>query len=160
MPFIFDSFVTNMLNGIHVCNLSWPVHNLYCHKCCCVTFTLGRGIVLDIHRVSSKKARRPKKHITAEKHNVALMVDGPIQHHQLTTATKVDGTPYHDWGAVVTGHGLDTRIYQSLPLPAVHMMTNSVKWDSSPKTHCPNAWGPPFCAFTPTHGGHVWHADM
>ena len=43
--------------------------------------------------------------------------------------TLVNGTIYHDWGAMITIHGLDGRMYQSLPLPAAYMSTAiTVKW--------------------------------
>ena len=57
----------------------------------------------------------PGKRTTVEKLDVALAIEGIIQHHQFTPAIMVDGTPYHDRGAMVTVCGLDTQIYQSPP---------------------------------------------
>ena len=65
---------------------------------------VGRGIVLDIHKVSSQNSHHPGKH------------------------TIADSTPYHDWGAMVTIHWFNACIYRFLPLLAVHTnMTITVK---------------------------------
>ena len=41
----------------------------------------------------------------------------------------MSSTTYHEWGAIVTIHGLDARISQSFPLPAACMSTTiTVKW--------------------------------
>ena len=111
----------------------------------------GRSIALThIHEISSINARCPGNHIIAENSGVALAVEGSIQHHQFTSPTLVDGTPYHDWGATVTVRGLDSCIYLSLSLPAAHTsmitislmtqcLTNSVRsllppWWMAPQT--------------------------
>ena len=93
------------------------------------------------------------------KPDVTLAVEGSIQHHQFTLPTMVDHTPYHDWEAKVTICWLDACIYQSLPLPAVHMSTTiTVKQHEArliTEHTASSAWGSTFCAFFPTHGGIV-----
>ena len=129
-----------MLNEIHFWTPSWPVHDLHillCQKSNCVRCCVGHGIVLDIHKVSSKNARRPGMHTITEKSDVALV---SIHHHHFASSSMVDGTPYHDWVATVTICGLKARIYQS-PSCLQHTRSqpslwNSVKWDSSLKTQC------------------------
>ena len=120
----------NMLSGVHVRTLWWPVHELQIllpQKSIGAMRCAGHGIVLDIHKVSSKNARCPGKHTIVEKPDVALAVESSIQHHHFTPL-MVDNTPYHDWGAMVTAHWLDACIYRSLPLPAAHTsMTTTVK---------------------------------
>ena len=120
--------VLNMLNGVCVWAPTWPVHELHillCRKCIRVTCCVVGGIVVEIHapKVPSKHTHHLRKHTIAEKPNVALAVEGSIQHHQFTPLTMVNGTPYHDWGMMVTVRGLDARIYQSLPLPVTHTST-------------------------------------
>ena len=129
-----------MLNEIHFWTPSWPVHDLHillCQKSNCVRCCVGHGIVLDIHKVSSKNARRPGMHTITEKSDIALV---SIHHHHFASSSMVDGTPYHDWVATVTICGLKARIYQS-PSCLQHTRSqpslwNSVKWDSSLKTQC------------------------
>ena len=76
--------VPNMLSGVHVWTLWWAVHDLHIimhQKSSGVTYCVGRGVVLDIHKVSSKNAHRPGKHTIVEKRDVALAVEGSIKHH-------------------------------------------------------------------------------
>ena len=75
-----------------------------CHVLC------GGGIFLDI-QLSSRNSRRPGKHTIVEK---------PDSVDQFTPPTMVNGTPYHDSGAIVTICGLDAHIYRPLPLPESH----------------------------------------
>ena len=99
-------------------------------SCCvrkAVVYCVGCGVVLDIHKVSSKIARSAEKHTFAEKPDVALTAKGSIQHHQSTPSIMMDDTLYHDWGATVTVHGLDAGIYQSFPFPVGH---TSKQWES------------------------------
>ena len=52
---------THPPNGVHV----WPVNDpriLLSQKSTRIPYCVGRGIVLDIHKVSSKNARRPRKY--------------------------------------------------------------------------------------------------
>ena len=112
----------NMLSGVHVRTLCWPVYDLYIlltQKSIGAMRYAGHGLVLDIHKVSSKNALCPGKHTIVEKPGVALVVESAIQHHNFTPV-MVDSTPYHDWGAMVTVHCLDACIYRSLLLPAAH----------------------------------------
>ena len=64
MSWIQTHLVPNMLNGVYDWTPSWPVHDLHillCQKSRRVTCSVECGIVLDIHNVSSKKARHPLK---------------------------------------------------------------------------------------------------
>ena len=53
----------NILNDVQAWTLSCPVHDLrilWCQKSSRVTSFVGRGIALDIHKVSFKNAWRPR----------------------------------------------------------------------------------------------------
>ena len=81
----------NMLNWVYVWTPSWPVHGLnilLVQKGCCVMCCMGRGIVLDVRKVTSPPPPSP--------------VHGSIHHDQLTPPSMVDCTPYHDWRATVS----------------------------------------------------------
>ena len=111
----------------------WPVHDIHIllyQKSSRVTCCVGRGIVLDIHKVLSVVPSPREAHTITDKPDVTLMVVSSIQHHQFTPPTMVAGTPYHDWGATVTVHGLDTLIYQSLLPCGAHEHGH----------HCETAW--------------------
>ena len=96
-----------------------PRHILLCQKSSRLTCCVGRGIVLDIHKLSSKKKRpSPMEAYTiTEKRDVGSATESSIQHHQFTPPTIVDGTPYHHWGwgATVIVRGWDARINLSVP---------------------------------------------
>ena len=115
--------IPNMLNWFHVWTPSWPVHdlNILMVKICWrVTCCMGRGIVLDVHKVTSKQPRRPWQHLIPQDLDVPMPVHGPIHHDQLTPPLMVDGTTYHDWRAMVSIIRLDAGINQPLPLPMAH----------------------------------------
>ena len=78
---------TCSIHWVHVWTPSWPVHDLNillvqkgCHVTCCT----GRGIVLDVHKVSSKQPRRPWQHLIPQDLDVPMPVHGSIHHDQLT----------------------------------------------------------------------------
>ena len=111
------------LNWVHVWTPSWPVHDLNillvqngCHVTCC----MGRGIVLDVHKVTFKHPRRPWQHLIPQDLDVPTPVHDSIHHDQLTPPPMVDCTPYHDWRATIFIIRLDAGINQPLPLPTAH----------------------------------------
>ena len=58
--------IPNMLSWVHVWTPSWPVHDLnilLVQKGSCVTCCMGRGIVLNVHKVTSKYPCRPWQHL-------------------------------------------------------------------------------------------------
>ena len=88
-----------MLNWVHVWTTSWPVHDLnilLVQKGCRVTCCMGRSIVLDVHKVTSKHPRRPWQHLIPQDLDVPMPVHGSIHHDQFTPPPMVDCTPYHD----------------------------------------------------------------
>ena len=97
----------------HLDGQSMPPHHVVSEKLSCRT----QSFVQNAHH--------PRKYAIVEKPNVALVVEGSIQHHQFTPPTMVDGTPYFDWRATITMCGLDAHIYmyQFLPLLAAHTST-------------------------------------
>ena len=112
-----------MLNWVHVWTPSCPVHDLnilLVQKGCCVTCCMGRGIVLDVHIVTSKHPRRPWQHLIPQDLDVPMPVHGSIHHDQLTPLPMVDCTPYHDWRATISIIRLDASINQPLPSPTPH----------------------------------------
>ena len=139
----------NMLSGVHVRTLCWPVHELHILFPQKSSGAMALSWVLTIHKVSSKNARCPGKHTIVEKPDV---VESSIQHHHFTPL-MVDCTPYYDWGAMVTAHWLDACIYRSLPLPAAHStMTTTVKREArliTEDTVPPLSEVPPFAHSSP-----------
>ena len=98
-----------MLNWVNVWTPSWPVHDLnilLVQKGCRVTCCMGRGIVLGVHKVTSKHPHRPWQHLIPQDLDVPMPVHGSIQHNQLTPPpwwiaphTMTDGPrfPSLDW---------------------------------------------------------------
>ena len=115
--------IPNVLNWVHVWIPSWRVHDLnilLVQKGCRVTCCMGRGIVLDVHKVTSKHPRRPWQHLIPQDLHVPIQVHGSIHHDQLTPPPMVDCTLYHDWRATISIIRLDAGINQPLPLPTAH----------------------------------------
>ena len=76
-----------MLNWVHVWAPIWPVHDLnilLVQKGCRVTCCMGRGIVSDVHKVTSKQPRRPWQHLIPQDLDVPMPAHGCIHHDQLT----------------------------------------------------------------------------
>ena len=76
-----------MLNWVHVWNPSWLVHDLnilLVQKGCRVMCCMGRGIVLNVHKVTSKHPRCPWQHLIPQDLDVPMPVHGSIHHDQLT----------------------------------------------------------------------------
>ena len=83
---------------------SWPVHDLnilLVQKGCCAMCCMGRGIVLDVRKVTSKHPRRPRKHLIPQDPDVPKPVHGFIHHDQLTPPSHGGLHPI-PW---LTGHG-------------------------------------------------------
>ena len=74
------------------------------HVPCC----MGRGIVVDVYKVTSKHPCRPCQHLIPQDLDVPMPVHGSIHHDQLTPFPIVDCTPYHDWRAKISIIRLDT----------------------------------------------------
>ena len=143
---------------------SWPSHPVMtgkqaCHVLCEAWYCPGHTQNFD------QKRPLPREAHYHGKPDVALAVEGSIQHHQFQlfpSLSMMIGTPYHDWGAMVTVCGFDARICKSLPLPAAHTSTTiTVKQhearltteDSLWRHSASSDWGPIFCTFSITHGG-------
>ena len=70
-----------MLNWVHVWTPSWPVHDiniLLVQKGCRVTCCMWRGIVLDVHKVTSKHPRRPWQHLIHQDRDVPMRREASI----------------------------------------------------------------------------------
>ena len=113
----------NWVNWVHVWTPSWPVHDLnilLVPKGCRVTCCMGWGIVLDVHKVTSK---HPIAHGNISFLRIWMYrccVHGSIHHDQLTPLPMVDCTPYQDWRATIAIIRLEAGINQPLPLPTSH----------------------------------------
>ena len=97
--------IPNMLNWIHVWTLSCPVHDLnilLVRKGCRVTCCMGRGIVFDVHKVTSKHACRPWQHLIPQDLDVPM----PVRVPSTTTSSLLphDGLHPIPW---LTGHDFD-----------------------------------------------------
>ena len=129
--------IPNMLNWVHVWTPSWPVHDLnilLVQKGCRVTCCMGRGIVLDVHKVTSKHPRRPWQKLIPRDLDVPMPVHDSIHHDQLTPP------PYHDWRATIPIIGW-TQASISLSPCLRHTRTRPSLWyrenrDSSLKIQC------------------------
>ena len=128
-----------MLNWVHVWTPSWPVHDLnilLVQKGCRVTCCMGRNIVLDIHKVTSK---RPRRNMATFDSSGSGCTDAGLWLHPPRTAHSspmVDCTPYHDWRATISIIRLDAGINQPLPLPPVarshlQMVRTDIRWDEA-----------------------------
>ena len=84
------------------------------------TSCIGRGIVLDVHKVTFKHPCHPLQHLISQDLDVTIPVHVSIHHDQLTPPPTEDCTPYHDWQATISIIRLDTGINQPFPLPMAH----------------------------------------
>ena len=112
-----------MLNWVLAWTPSWPLHDLnipLAQKSCRVTCCMGWGIVLDVHKVTSKHPRRPWQHLIPRDLDVPMPVHSSIHNDQLTPPSMVDCTPYHDWRATISIIRLGARINKPLRLPTTH----------------------------------------
>ena len=88
-------------------------------KGCRVTCCMGRGIVLDVHKVTSKHPRRLWQHLIPQDLDVPMPVHGSIHHDQLTPPPMVDCTPYHEPGLIIidTVSPLSAVLHSAPPPP-------------------------------------------
>ena len=133
----------NMLDGVQFWTPGWPVHDLCVllfQKISGVTWCLGRDIVLNIHKVSSKNARRTRNHIIAEKPDLALATEGFFQHHHFTPPTTENGTHNMTEGPPLPSVGWMHASISVSPCLwctwARSSLWNNVKWNSSLSTQC------------------------
>ena len=145
-----------MLNWVHVWTPSWPVHDLnmlLVQKDCRVTCCMGRGFVLDVHKVTSKHPCRPWQHLIPQDLDVPMPVHGSIHHDQLTPPHG--GLHPIPWLTGPDFHHLAGRRHQSAsplaygtPGPDRHCgvgRTGTHHWRYSVSI----VWGPTLCASSP-----------
>ena len=135
--------IQNMLNSVHVWTPSWPVHDLnilLVQQGCRVTCCMGRGIVLDIQKVTSKHPRRSWQHMFPQDLDVQMLVHGSIHHDRSPLHPLVDCTPYHtdrsrfpslDW--MQASINLSLRLRGTRTRPSLWYRENQ---DSSLKMQC------------------------
>ena len=130
-----------MLNWVHVWTPSWPVHDLnilLVQKGCRVTRCMGRGIVLNVHKVASKHPRRNTRFLRIWMYRCRVMAASTTTNSLLPPMGGCN--PYHDWRAMISIIGLDAGINQHLPLHTAHPGRPSLcyreKRDSSLKKQC------------------------
>ena len=85
--------------------------SMTCISCCARNAVVSRAVWSVALSWTSRKFL-PKTPVAQ-----GCILEGFIQHHQFTPPTRVDRTPYQDWGATFTIHGLDVHIYQCPPHP-------------------------------------------
>ena len=71
---------------------------------------MGRGIVLDVHKITSNHLRRPWQHLIPPDLDKPMPVYRSIHHDQLNFLP-----PYHNWRAKISIIRLDAGINQPLP---------------------------------------------
>ena len=94
-----------MLSWVHIWTTSWSVHDLnilLVQKGCRVTCCMGRGIVLEVHKVTSKHPCRPWQHLIPQDLDVPMPVHGSIHQDKLASPPMVDCTPYYDWQTTIS----------------------------------------------------------
>ena len=124
-----------MLNWVYVWTLSWPVHDLnilLVQKVCCVTCCMGRGIVLDVHKVMSK---HPPQDL-----DIPMLVHDSIHHDQLTPPpwwiaphTMTDGPRFPSLGWTQALISLSPYLRRTRTRPSLWYRENR---DSSLKIQC------------------------
>ena len=126
-----------MLNGVHVWIPNWPSHDLHillCQKCSRITSSVERGIVLDVHNVSSKSACRPGKHTIVQKLDVASLVEG---------CRPWIGCMHLSVSPVDRGANEQTRTPGGTPRPKTSSQEpvyNGPKWQPPPKSAQTRRW--------------------
>ena len=138
--------IPNMLNWVHVWTPSWPFHDLnilLVQKECRVTCCMGRGIVLDVHKITSKHPRRPWQHLIPQDLDVPMLVHGSIHHDQLTPPpwwiaphTMIDGPRFPSLGWTQASISLSPCLWRTRTRPSLLYRENR---DSSLKIqslHC------------------------
>ena len=132
-----------MINWVHNWTSSWPVHDLDillvqkgCHVACC----MGWGIVLDIHKVTSNRLRRPWQHLIPQDLDVPMPVHGSIHHDQLTPPpwwiapnTMTDGPWFPSLGWMQASISLSPCLQRTRTRPSLWYRENR---DSSLKIQC------------------------
>ena len=152
--------IPNMLNWVHVWTPSWPVHDLnilLVQKGCRVTCCMGRGIVLDVHKVTSKQARRHGniwflriwmygcRFMAPSTTTSSLLPPWWIAPHTVT-----DEPRFPSLGWTQASISLSSCLRRTRTRPSLWYRENR---DSSLKIWCLHFWGPILCASSPTHGG-------
>ena len=133
--------------------IPWPQHPVG-QNGCRVTCCMGWGIVLEVHKVTSKHPCRPWRlgrtqgyvqtppspMATFDSSGSGCTDTGSWLHPPQPAHSSLDCTPHHDWRATISIIRLDAGINQPLPLPTAHPDQPSL-WhrenrDSSLKMQC------------------------